>query len=179
MTGTRADQIHQLKELEWLNQQIAIHVREFLSEVCGENHQDVMAIVQKSWPVVCEENGGQILPHTHRNAHISAVYYLEIDPNSEAGQIKFMPSETYFTRMLPFPAATNDVTEAYSAKPRSGQLLIFPANLLHAVEKYTGASPRYSIAYDILLTSTQSDNREMILSHPSNWRSLNVPSEKS
>lgn len=172
LTGAKADQFHQLRELEWLNSQLAIHLQLYLAEVCGNDHQEVLPYIQKSWPVVCESNRGQILPHTHRNAHISAVYYLQIDGIDKGGNIIFMPSETYFPRALPFPASSNSKIQAHNLMPRNGQLLIFPANLLHSVGPYTGNLARYSIAYDVLLISAQDRPSEMIMSHPSTWRAV-------
>ena len=35
-----------------------------------------MAHIQKAWPVVCARNGGIVDLHSHRNAQLSAVFYV-------------------------------------------------------------------------------------------------------
>ena len=72
------DQLHRLEAFQWLNQQLAVHVDAFLRELLGPNHA-LEVHIQKAWPVVCARQGGTIEPHTHRNAQLSAVFYVRTE----------------------------------------------------------------------------------------------------
>ena len=48
-----------------------------------------MAHIQKAWPVVCARNGGTVDLHSHRNAQLSAVFYVLTDPANESGELEF------------------------------------------------------------------------------------------
>ena len=63
-----------------MNQALAIQVGHYLQSLMGPDH-GLEVHIQKAWPVVCAREGGTIEPHTHRNAQLSAVFYVR----SEAG----------------------------------------------------------------------------------------------
>ena len=48
-----------------------------------------MAYIQKAWPVVCARNGIAVDLHSHRNALLSAVFYVFTDPANESGELEF------------------------------------------------------------------------------------------
>jgi uncharacterized protein (TIGR02466 family) len=69
------DQLHRMDAFFWLNQQIAEQVSLYLLDLLGASH-GLEVHIQKAWPVMCSRNGGTIESHTHRNAQLSAVFYL-------------------------------------------------------------------------------------------------------
>ena len=73
---------------QWLNGQLAEHVSAYLRSLLGPDH-GLMAHIQKAWPVVCARNGGTVDLHSHRNAQLSAVFYVLTDPANESGELEF------------------------------------------------------------------------------------------
>ena len=69
---------------QWLNGQLAEHVSAYLRSLLGPEH-GLMAHIQKAWPVVCARNGGTVDLHSHRNAQLSAVFYVLTDLRTRAG----------------------------------------------------------------------------------------------
>ena len=60
---------------QWLNGQLAEHVSAYLRALLGPD-DGLVAHIQKAWPVVCARNGGTVDLHSHRNAQLSAVFYV-------------------------------------------------------------------------------------------------------
>ena len=82
------DQLHRLDAFQWLNQQLAIQVDAYLRELLGPNHA-LEVHIQTAWPVVCARQGGTIEPHTHRNAQLSAVFYVRRSPTTQVANWSF------------------------------------------------------------------------------------------
>lgn len=175
MTGDKLgkiglDQMHHSGKFQWLNQQLSTQVKIFLNTLFGVNAPfDVH--IQKSWPVVCKANGGSINRHDHRNADLSAVFYIQVDPCDNSGSLIFH---------CPLPQLNNYPGSSEGAlggnhieiKPKNNRLIIFPSYLEHEVSPCAGTINRYSISYDLTITSHVDRGEEMLLQHPSNWTSL-------
>ena len=71
--------------------QLAEHVSAYLRSLLGPDH-GLVANIQKAWPVVCARNGGTVDLHSHRNAQLSAVFYVLTDPANESGALEFEES---------------------------------------------------------------------------------------
>ena len=55
------------------------------------------------------------------------------------------------------------------------RLLLFPSDLRHQVTAYEGESPRYSVSYDLAITTAPGQGREMRMPHPMDWVPLCNP----
>jgi uncharacterized protein (TIGR02466 family) len=92
------------------------------------------------------------VPHLHAGAYWSAIYYLQVDDN-EGGELEISDPRG----ALPIMAHPN---LRYSAKefrscgghelhkPHSGQCILFPSWLTHAVRPYKGDGTRISLAFN-------------------------------
>ena len=96
------DQVHRLEAFQWLNGQLALHVSGFLQELMGPAH-GLEVHIQKAWPVVCAQEGGTIEPHTHRNAQLSAVFYVRTEADNTTGELEFQAPEDYFSHVMAIP----------------------------------------------------------------------------
>ena len=160
------DQLHRLDAFQWLNHQLAQHAFDWLNQLLGESH-GLELHIQKAWPVVCPTEG-QLAPHTHRNAQLSAVFYVRTEDGNPTGELEFQAPETYFsyTMAIPYPAAT--ISGGVLA-PKRHRLLIFPSDLSHRVTPYQGSSSRWSVSYDLAVTTAPGAGREMQVPHPLDW----------
>lgn len=166
--------IHQLKEFSWLNKKIKQHTLEYLKRV-GTDFESIKLHCQKSWPVVCSEDGGGISPHIHVGSHLTAVYYLRTNPEN-GGSLIFDSGQNHFLSSIPI--RIKDV-EDFSFNSRQisfdtnpFDLIIFPSNIFHYVDEYISENSRYSITYDLMITSNEDIDCENLLLHPKNWLEL-------
>ena len=157
-------QISELEEFKWINEHLHGHIDNFLRGM-GVNTSNYKFYIQKSWPVICDEGGG-VAPHSHVNSHLSAVFYIRCDPGN-GGDIIFSPSPKHSLNLLPVRIPNNNVKYT----PTENQLLIFPSTLRHKVTKFHGKDFRFSISYDIMITTHEkmNVNSEYDVSHPNLW----------
>ena len=91
-------------------------------------------------------NSDICIPHTHRDSFLSAVYY----PKSTDGRIQFYSPFTDAI-LSHVPVVADKYHEFNSSQhtvyPKTGWLILFPANLLHVV--LPSKEERHSIVYDI------------------------------
>jgi uncharacterized protein (TIGR02466 family) len=102
--------------------------------------------------VVCSGDGGTIESHIHRNAQLSAVFYVRTEEDPGSGELEFQAPDTYFSHVMaiPFRGATMSVG---LFAPKQHRLLLFPSDLSHRVLPYEGVAPRYSMSYDLAVTT--------------------------
>jgi len=151
-------------EFQWLNGQVSLHTKRYL-DMYGSSGD---VYVQKAWPVT----SNRVYRHDHKNAHISAVYYLQ-SPDNDSGDLRIHIPESHPFKRLPInpDRYTHLSYDVATYKPNTNLLIIFPSSLQHEVEQYTGTAGRYSITYDLIIAATDKDN-EMCMSKPSKWRKL-------
>lgn len=89
-------------------------------------------------------------PHMHGANYWSAVYYVKVG-EGEGGRLRLhdprLPALRMHSPVLRFSKAGPEVT--HHIRPRAGQMLLFPAWLLHSVEAWEGSDNRISIAMNI------------------------------
>ena len=145
----------------------------FLRELLGPNHA-LGVHIQKAWPVVCARQGGTVEPHTHRNAQLSAVFYVRTEPDNPSGELEFQAPDDYFSHVMAIPYRDAAVSGGVFAS-KQHRLLLFPSDLRHQVTPYEGLSPRYSVSYDLAITTAPGQGREMRMPHPIDWVPLSKP----
>lgn len=161
--------IHNQPEFEWLNNAIADACDQYFLRL-GIDTSTVNLYAQKSWPVVCSRRGGSVDEHMHINSILSVVYYLKADDN-DTGMFYFTDTHSCFSS-LPIdatPTIFNMKKMYYTPKPK--RLLVFPSNMMHGVDVYFGKTPRLSVSYDLIPTSTNSSN-ELQVTDPKTWKLL-------
>ena len=84
----------------------------YLRELLGPNHA-LEVHIQKAWPVVCARQGGTIEPHTHRNAQLSAVFYVRTDPDNPSGELEFQAPDDYVSHVMAIPYRDAAVSGGY------------------------------------------------------------------
>ena len=134
------DQLHQLEAFQWLNRQLAGQVEAYLGELLGPEH-GLEVHIQKAWPVVCAREGGTIELHTHRNAQLSAVFYVCTEQDNTSGELEFQAPDDYFSHVMAIPYRDAAVSGGVCA-PKPHRLLLFPSDLRHRVNPYEGESAR-------------------------------------
>lgn len=107
-----------------------------------------------AWKIVAWANvngaGAGNSPHVHGANYWSAVYYVKVG-EGEGGRLRLhdprLPALRMHSPVLRFTDAGPEVT--HHIRPKAGQMLLFPAWLLHSVEAWEGCDHRISIAMNI------------------------------
>ena len=159
------DQLHRTDAFQWLNRQLAarspITWTRSSALITPEVH------IQKAWPVVCAQDGGSVELHTHRNAQLSAVFYVKTEAGNDSGELEFRAPDDYFSHVMAVPFS--DASVSGGALPQAAQaacVSVGPSPQGHALSR---ESPRYSVSYDLAITTASGQGQEMRVPHPMDW----------
>lgn len=156
---------HDLSMLDWAGEmlgklfdpvlKIAAHMTE-LSGQAGHGEQRPGWQVAEVWANV-QRQGGSNAFHPHPGSFWSGVYYVDtgdIPQEPCGGELRLFDPRGCLPRMLA-PYLRYSVPELHDAgtsvsfAPSAGQCLLFPGWLFHAVNVYTGHTPRISVAFNL------------------------------
>jgi uncharacterized protein (TIGR02466 family) len=111
--------------------------------------------VAEVWANVHRKSGSNAA-HAHPGSFWSGVYYVAAGDTSGScgGELRLFDPRGCLPRMLaPYlrykTPELHDAGTTVSFTPSAGQCLLFPGWLFHAVNVYTGAAPRISIAFNL------------------------------
>lgn len=168
---TKTNTLYKDKNFEELFEEIEVAIKIFLRE--HHYNLDVLDVyITKAWASLTKK-GEFIAEHNHTASHYSVVYYVEAE---NQGNINFKKLES---PGLFIPGSTECYTEhnehniesiTYSA--RTGDLIIFPSNMMHGTEINQQESSRVSVALDFLLTMKKGQVSEHNLSSPETWKKI-------
>ena len=163
--------IHHLPEFDWLTKEIEIAVIEYLSKL-GYKTNDFSIFFQKSWTVITNP-GGTISNHSHPNSLLSAVYYLQSEKD-KGGCLIFNSDNSLFKGSIDNSSVNPSIEQKFTGlKPIKNSLVLFPSSLEHFVSIHKGEKPRWSITFDITITTSSklgSARSENIMIHPKYWK---------
>lgn len=180
-------QLHRHPLFQPLLTELCRHAWAYL-DALGFERSRLALHLQRCWPVVSQR--GQVVGrHHHPNAHLSAVYYLNGDGSGRNGRLRLYPSSSP-NELVPGLAVGHNgplrtdsgATGPWNAPwhdvaPRAGLLLLFPANLDHAVlENDDPDDHRVSISADFALSAPAQDDpstAEYLAPHPRDWQEVN------
>jgi uncharacterized protein (TIGR02466 family) len=101
-----------------------------------------------AWANVLRD-GDYFTPHTHANSAWSGALYLDVgDAGAEHGGLLCFRDPRAGAAMVIAESNAFDSACTVRIAPKSGELIAFPAWLVHWVTPYRGARPRISIAFN-------------------------------
>ena len=162
----------------WLDAMLP-HIHRYL-ELLRLRTEYLDIFFQRSWPVVTKRNQ-VVAAHSHENAHISLVYYLEKPEN--AGGIRLLmnsaPNEIipnlfsaavavapFFVERTPFNSNHVDLDL------NEGQVLIFPSKTVHQTIHSESDDDRISMVADIAVMLKADSECEKFMPAFSLWKKL-------
>lgn len=93
--------------------------------------------------------GAYFNPHSHADAAWSGVYYVDAgDSGVESGGVLMVRDPRAGAGMVTSPSNQFDSAGTFQLPPRTGDLLVFPAWLVHWVTPYQGDRPRISVSFN-------------------------------
>ena len=180
-------QLHQLPAFAAITAEVQQHAWAYLQQL-GFRSDQVALHLQRAWPVVSEPGQG-VGRHHHPNAHLSAIVYLNGDGSGRSGCLRLFPPHQS-NELVPGLAVGHggplDGSGHWNAPhvdiaPRTGLLVLFPAQIDHAVTANEDEDDRrVSLAYDLALTAPLSDSPgqappEYLAPHPQQWSEVGAP----
>lgn len=131
-------------EFKNLAVEIGSKVADYFYGVMGVT-MDTEIYITESW-LNKTENDQSHHRHWHPNSILSGVVNLsgEID---KGGHLKLITS-TYDTLEFEIAQANIYNAKSWSFAPEPGSIIIFPSNVEHLVETYTGDSPRVTLSFN-------------------------------
>jgi uncharacterized protein (TIGR02466 family) len=88
-------------------------------------------------------------PHTHADAAWSGTYYVDAgDSDEKTGGMLMFRDPRAGAGMVLTASNVHDNADTFRVRPVTGELLIWPAWLLHWVTPYEGNRPRLSVAFN-------------------------------
>jgi uncharacterized protein (TIGR02466 family) len=103
-------------------------------------------IITQSWTNICEK-GKKHHEHVHPNSIVSGVFYFQI--NEKLPPIEFKNSNAYSSSLVIETKTSNNFNSSTFLLPlNSGELILFPSNLMHSVPENLLDIPRISLAFN-------------------------------
>ena len=173
MTGDQDDQkffmAHRSEKFYWLNYQVSKSMQEYLRGICRDTDDgkkfEYAVFVQKAWTSVVSPHSGRVPEHLHKGSHFSAIYYLRTE--GEGGVLTLCASSGF--EMSPINVHERYLN--YDVEVEDGDLVIFPANMMHFVSEFEGDEHRAAIVYDLFITLCEEvdEEYENVVTLPSYW----------
>jgi hypothetical protein len=179
--------VHQLPAFAAISDQVRRHAWAYLEQL-GFHCDQVALHIQRSWPVVSEP-GQAVGRHHHPNAHLSAIVYLNGDGSGRSGCLRLYPARQSNELVPglsvghggPLEGALHWNAPHFDLAPRAGLLVLFPAQIDHAVTTNEDEGDlRVSLAFDLALSAPLCEQPglappEYLAPHPQQWGALPGP----
>lgn len=150
-----------------LMKQIKRTVAEEIMGYCGFKAGTCQTNMHNSWANINYQYGSNA-PHLHNGCTYSGACYIQAD--GDEGDIKFLETSKHFVGMaLPTPR----MEESWHWKPKTGDILLFPSGLMHAVEVNMTPKDRYSISFNLDIRHDHGDG-ELVDYDSDEWREENL-----
>lgn len=140
---------HRLVDL--LQERLTEAVNRYIAELPGDSAHPFTGkrrsgfAYSGSWSSRLRDSGFH-MDHIHPSGWISSCYYVAVpdavkDESQKQGWIKFGQ-----------PTMRQDLPALHSVQPRPGRLVLFPSFMWHGTNPFRAASPRTTIAFDVVPT---------------------------
>jgi len=128
-----------------LKNNILDHCKKYLN---SQKHNFEDLLIASSWAYISKKNNQAFTFHRHANSYISGVYYITSGSDLIFNEEKY--EELY--GFEPSYNTTNNepLNKFYKLPVKKDQIVIFPSNLIHAIDKVQSNELRMSIAFNII-----------------------------
>jgi len=167
-----SDNLHTNKKFKKLFKEIEKGIHIYLKEC---EYKDVFNIyMTKAWATLTKK-GQYIAPHKHTASHLSVVYYVEADDQGDLtinsprkeGTGLYVPASTEY-----YENYNEHNVESITYGSRTGDLVIFPSNMMHLTNANQKDSTRISIGIDVLITMKKGIKSEHNMPDPQTWKKI-------
>lgn len=143
------------KEMKKLKQFIEKSLKEYFQNIYQPKH-NVKPYITQSW---CNytKKGQFHHKHTHPNSFISGVFYVQADKTKDK---IFFYKDTYKKITIPSKKYNLYNSESWWFETHTNDLIIFPSDIVHMVEKVIGKE-RISLSFNTFLKGYIGENADL------------------
>ena len=128
-------------ELASVREFIEVYIKFYISNVLEWNGD---LIITQAWTNICEK-GKKHHEHAHPNSIVSGVFYFQIDETLPPIEFKNTNNNSL---SLEIKNQNNFNSATFLLPLNSGELILFPSNLVHSVPENKSDKPRISLAFN-------------------------------
>jgi hypothetical protein len=150
------DNVHEEKQLYWLNKQIRINIKIYFNDLGIDNDLTKVSI-ENSHLSICYNNGGKVNLSKKSESHLTVFYCLRGDSN-DSGKILFH-SNNNIIKNISYDLDDDKnkhlsfISSKSSSSFYSGKLIIVPSSLEYEISPYYGKKHRFFLTYGVKFTS--------------------------
>lgn len=149
-------QVLEISEFKNLKYFILDSVKEYLDKIVCSNNK-IEPYITLSWLNFTEKNGKHH-KHVHSNSYLSGVFY--INAKKEHDTIWFFKSG--YERILVYPSIPNIYNaESWYLPVETGELILFPSDMMHSVPTFDQDYTRISLAFNIFMKGVLGNEEEL------------------
>ena len=143
------------KEFKDLKKEIDLRIKDYFNKIIMTSN-NVTPYITQSWLNYTETNQYHH-KHEHPNSLISGVFYINC--NEKFDKINFYKKDNYSTIKLETKEWNLWNSESWWFSVKTGNIILFPSHLTHAVETKQGDNTRTSLAFNVFVKGTLGDNK--------------------
>ena len=151
-----------------LLRQIKRTVSEEIMGYCGYQKDSAECVMHNSWANINYQYGYNA-PHLHNGCTYSGACYIRAD--GDEGDIKFIETSKHFVGAA---LGSPRMEESWHWKPKTGDILLFPSGLMHAVEPNMTPKDRYSISFNLEIRHRGHPEGDLIEHDSDEWQRENL-----
>jgi len=142
-------------KLKSLKEKLQKHLTKYFNDIIQTDSR-INPYITQSWINFTKENGHHH-PHTHANSIVAAVLYIE---TAEGDCIKFHTS-TYNSFYFKPKELNNFNCKDVTVGIKKGDLLLFPASLIHSVPERENKGNRLSLSFNSFFEGTAGELHDL------------------
>jgi uncharacterized protein (TIGR02466 family) len=143
------------KEFKDLKKEIDLRIKDYFNKIIMTSN-NVTPYITQSWLNYTETNQYHH-KHEHPNSLVSGVFYINC--NEKFDKINFYKKDNYSTIKLETKEWNLWNSSSWWFSVKTGNIILFPSHLTHAVETKQGDNTRTSLAFNVFVKGTLGDNR--------------------
>jgi uncharacterized protein (TIGR02466 family) len=145
------------KEFKDLKKEIDLRIKDYFNKIIMTS-SNVTPYITQSWLNYTETNQYHH-KHEHPNSLISGVFYINC--NEKFDKINFYKKDNYSTIKLETKEWNLWNSPSWWFSVKTGNIILFPSHLTHAVETKQGDNTRTSLAFNVFVKGSVGNNREL------------------
>jgi uncharacterized protein (TIGR02466 family) len=145
------------KEFKDLKKEIDLRIKDYFNKIIMTSN-NVTPYITQSWLNYTETNQYHH-KHEHPNSLVSGVFYINC--NEKFDKINFYKKDNYSTIKLETKEWNLWNSSSWWFSVKTGNIILFPSHLTHAVETKQGDNTRTSLAFNVFVKGSVGNNREL------------------